>query len=180
MTRNLSSSNEHIRHTSWNQDAPVKKWDQKSDRKLDRSVTWDGSKGTNFIDEIRRSSTVSSWGGNRRTEERSERKRSISPETDDELDRGRVKKVKKKWEDKKMSYNPFQVVQNIKDRNGQSHFNKDKYKRNSSASGMRDIHNTKDRDYRDKFNRNDNRGHNRSSDGRREQSHGWDHNYHRN
>lgn len=165
-----------MRHSSWNQDAPVKKWDNKGDRRLERSVTWDGSKGKNFLDELKRSSEIRSWSGDRRIEVHRERKRSISPETDDEMDRGRVKKVKKKkWEDRKFSYNPFQSAQNKDKKEDRYRVSNDNYKRDrSSSSGMRDNFYKKNRDYfKDKYR--PNRDH---SSHRREQ--GWDHNYHRN
>lgn len=169
---------ENIRHTSWNHDAPVKKWDQKIDRKLDRSVTWDGTKGANFLDEIKRSSEIRSWSGDRKFEERRERKRSMSPESDDEMDRGRVKKVKKKWEDKKLSYNPFQEAQNFNDKGGRSRF-KDNFQHKKSESGSRNGYFTKDRDRHDKPCGHFQRSYSKSSDTRRDGK-GWDHNYHRN
>ena len=103
----------------------MKRWDSKpkngGGKSLDRSATWDGSKGANFLDEIKRSSTIRSWSGsgagaaeNSEANGGRERKRSMSPASDeDELDRGRVKKVKKKKEERKMSYNPFQASTSI-------------------------------------------------------------------
>ena len=172
--RRLSSSSENVRQSSWNQDAPIKKWDNKGDRRLERSVTWDGSKGKNFLAEIKRSAEIRSWSGDRRIEINRERKRSISPETDDEMDRGRVKKVKKKWEEKKLSYNPFQAAQNKDKKEHSYRMSDDNYKRDRSSSGMRDNFHKKNRyGFKDKYrpNRDD-------SSHRRHQ--GWDHNYHRN
>jgi len=174
--------NGDVRYSSWDRSAPVKHWNNKNgaDHKLDRSATWDGSKkNTNFVDEIKRSSTILSWGGQEsKNVEKRERKRSISPSTDDEIDRGRVKKVKKKKEDRHYGYNPFQAVQNMKDKGGANPL-KNKFKRNRSSSGYQDSYRSKeghrDKDYsrRDRsadYSRDYHNHHRRSS---------WDHNYHR-
>ena len=108
-----------------NPDAPVKSWDSKPDLKnIGRSVTWDGSKGSNIADLLRKGSEIRSWSGDRSKDlERKNmepRKRSAAQELDAELDAGRVKKVKKfkdderssKWNDK----NPFQMAQEYRNK----------------------------------------------------------------
>jgi len=175
--------NGDIRYSTWDASAPVKRWDNKNcepdqRHKLDRSATWDGSKkNSNVEDEIKRRSTIRGWDGQEsKNEEKRERKRSISPSTDDEMDRGRVKKVKKKKEERHYGYNPFQAVQNMKDQGGASSM-RNKYKRNRSHSGYPDSHRSKDghrdfkrRDRSEDYSRGYHNHHRRSS---------WDHNYHR-
>lgn len=103
----------------------------------------------------------------------------MSPESDDELDRGRVKKVKKKWEDHKPSHNPFQVAQNYKYKEGKSRF-KDNFRHSGGDSGSRNGYFTKDRDSHNKYQAHYPRSLSKGSVNRREGKNGWDHNYHRN
>ena len=108
----------NIKKSSFNAEAPVKNWDSKPDLKtIGRSVTWDGSKGANITEQLRKNTEIRSWSGERSKDlERKSlesRKRSAAQDLDAELDAGRVKKVKKfredssKWNEK----NPFQLAQ---------------------------------------------------------------------
>jgi len=128
------------RTSSWNMDAPVKRWDSKPDiKQIGRSVTWDGSKGSNFVDELKKASAIRSWSGERSAFDKSQEPRKRSADSDEELDRGRLKKVKKRKEERSLDYNPFQVAQNIKDRGGPSwtRNNYDREKHSSSSAGGR-------------------------------------------
>merc|ERR1712059_214740 len=98
---------------------PVKKWDSKPELKtIGRSVTWDGSKGSSVFQELLKGTEIRSWSGDRGTFEKSQevRKRSAESDPDEEMDRGRTKKVKKRQEEPaayKWDQNPFQIGQNI-------------------------------------------------------------------
>ena len=109
--------NRTVKESSSNPDAPVKKWNAKPELKtIGRSVTWDGRKGSNVVEELMKGSEIRSWSGDRSTLERKlvveSRKRSAGDELDAEMDAGRVKKVKKHREEPaayKWDRNPFQV-----------------------------------------------------------------------
>jgi len=114
----------NIKESFSNPDAPVKKWNSKPELKtIGRSVTWDGSKGSNVVEELLKGSEIRSWSGDRSTLERKlgaePRKRSAGDDLDAEMDAGRVKKVKKHREEPrayKWDKNPFQIAQNITNR----------------------------------------------------------------
>jgi len=116
--------NRTVKESSSNPTAPVKKWDAKPELKtIGRSVTWDGSKGSNVVEELMKGSEIRSWSGDRSALERKvtvePRKRSAGDDLDAEMDAGRVKKVKKHREEApayKWDQNPFQVAQNISNR----------------------------------------------------------------
>ena len=79
-------------------------------------MTWDGSKGSNVVEELLKGSEIRSWSGDRSTLERKlgtePRKRSAGDDLDAEMDAGKVKKVKKHREEPKAykwDKNPFQV-----------------------------------------------------------------------
>ena len=88
-------------------------------KSIGRSVTWDGSRGSNIADEVMKSTSIRSWSGDRSSLDKrplgDQRKRSAADELDAEMDAGRVKKMKKhrieppnfKWDK-----NPFQVCIN--------------------------------------------------------------------
>ena len=85
---------------------------------IGRSVTWDGSKRSNVVEELLKGSEIRSWSGDRSTLERKlgtePRKRSAGDDLDAEMDAGKVKKVKKdREEEEPKAYewdkNPFQV-----------------------------------------------------------------------
>jgi len=157
-------SNRPIKESTSNPQAPIKKWNSKPELKtIGRSVTWDGSKGSNFVEELMKGSEIRSWSGDRSTLERKlasePRKRSAVEDLDAEMDAGRVKKVKKqkdepnayKWADK----NPFQIAQNISNRGDKGHNNYDKrrsddYKRNDYWSRDKSRHNDQKYRHRDK------------------------------
>ena len=109
--------NRTVKESSSNPTAPVKKWDAKPELKtIGRSVTWDGSKGSNVVEELMKGSEIRSWSGDRSALERKvtvePRKRSAGDDLDAEMDAGRVKKVKKHREEApayKWDQNPFQV-----------------------------------------------------------------------
>jgi len=90
----------NVKESFSNPDAPVKKWNSKPELKtIGRSVTWDGSKGSNVVEELLKGSEIRSWSGDRSTLERKlgtePRKRSAGDDLDAEMDAGKVKKVKK-------------------------------------------------------------------------------------
>jgi len=120
---NTESSVKHVKESVYNPEAPIKKWDAKPELKsIGRSMTWDGSKGSDVLQELLKGSEIRSWSGERSTLEKNQeaRKRSAEYDPDDELDRGKVKKVKKRKEEpgayKWENVNPFQVAQNITNR----------------------------------------------------------------
>merc|ERR1712179_38346 len=114
----------NVKESFSNPDAPVKKWNSKPELKtIGRSVTWDGSKGSNVVEELLKGSEIRSWSGDRSTLERKvgtePRKRSAGDDLDAEMDAGKVKKVKKHREEPKAykwDKNPFQIAQNITNR----------------------------------------------------------------
>jgi len=113
-----------VKESSSNPDAPIKKWNSKPELKsIGRSVTWDGSKGSNVLEEVLKGSEIRSWSGDRSALERKTgaepRKRSAGDDLDAEMDAGKVKKVKKHREEPsayKWDKNPFQIAQNITNR----------------------------------------------------------------
>merc|ERR1712013_650929 len=55
-----------VKHSSYNPDIVAKKWDEKPDMKtIGRSNTWDGSKSSNFLEELKRGQEIRSWSGDR-------------------------------------------------------------------------------------------------------------------
>eukprot|EP00092_Neocalanus_flemingeri_P004825 GFUD01005193.1.p1 GENE.GFUD01005193.1~~GFUD01005193.1.p1 ORF type:complete len:1167 (+),score=221.51 GFUD01005193.1:109-3609(+) len=120
----------NVKESSSNPDAPVKKWDARPELKtIGRSVTWDGSKGSNVVEELMKGSEIRSWSGDRSALERKSaaepRKRSAGDDLDAEMDAGRVKKVKKHREEPqayKWDRNPFQIAQNITNRGDKDKF----------------------------------------------------------
>jgi len=171
-----SKSPDHIRsvkESSSNPNAPVKKWNAKPELKtIGRSVTWDGSKGSNIVEEMLKGSEIRSWSGDRSTLERKlatePRKRSAGDDLDAEMDAGRVKKVKKHREEPgayKWDKNPFQIAQNITNRGDKfysghgSHERKrsDEGTRHDSLSGDRSRYNDHKDRHRDNHNNHNNR-----------------------
>jgi len=168
-----------VKESSSNPSAPVKKWDAKPQMKtIGRSVTWDGSKGSNVVEELMKSSEIRSWSGDRSTLERKmlgeQRKRSAGDDLDEEMDAGRVKKVKKHREEPaayRSDQNPFQVAQNVtnrgetKDKFYQGQNNHERKRSEESNSWSRDKpryndhkdrnSDLKDRHYSDKHHYND-------------------------
>ena len=72
------------------------RWDSKPELgTIGRSVTWDGSKGADIVGELMKGSGIRSWSGDRSDLERrrDERKRGANTDNDD-IDRGKVKKVR--------------------------------------------------------------------------------------
>merc|ERR1719509_416666 len=125
-SRSSSKSPERTK-SSCNPDAPVKRWDSKPELgAIGRSVTWDGSKGADIVAELNKGSGIRSWSGDRSHLEKKRDERKRGADTDnDEMDRGRVKKVKKRKEEASAyhkSSNPFQTAQNVQNR----HENKDR------------------------------------------------------
>ena len=119
--------------SSFNPEAPVKSWDAKPE-KGSGAVTWDGTKAADIAEQLRKSSEIRSWAGDRsRDLERKSlepRKRSAAQDLDAELDAGRVKKVKKFREDssKWSGQNPFQMAQEHRNR-GDSFSDKPEFQR---------------------------------------------------
>jgi len=146
--------------SAFNPDAPIKQWNSKPDMKsIGRSVTWDGSRGSNIADEVMKSTSIRSWSGDRSSLDKrplgDQRKRSAADELDAEMDAGRVKKMKKhrieppnfKWDK-----NPFQIAQNIanrgeSERSYKSH-DSDRWEDKKSKSWNRDDHHFSNRDHR--------------------------------
>jgi hypothetical protein len=147
-----------LKESTSNPEAPVKKWDSKPELKtIGRSMTWDGSKGSDVFQELLKGSEIRSWSGDRSTLEKNQeaRKRSAEEDLDEELDRGRSKKVKKKKEEPgayKWDQNPFQVAQNITNRgdklNGQSKSH-DERRSGDWHSGSRDNSSKRGYDHHD-------------------------------
>merc|ERR1719462_635209 len=112
-----------VKHSSFNPDIVAKKWDEKPDMKsIGRSNTWDGSKSSSLLDELRKGQEIRSWSGDRSALEKGGgevRKRSAEEDQDAEMDRGKTKKVKK-HRDEGEAYrggrNPFQAAQNMSNR----------------------------------------------------------------
>lgn len=139
-------SDNNCKKSSFNSEAPVKNWDAKPDLKtIGRSVTWDGSKGSNIAEQLRKNTEIRSWSGERSKDlERKSlepRKRSAAQDLDAELDAGRVKKVKKfredssKWNEK----NPFQLAQEHRNK-GENFTDKPEFQRRHSDSFNRFDH----------------------------------------
>merc|ERR1719209_2832940 len=112
-----------VKHSSYNPDIVAKKWDGKPDMKsIGRSNTWDGSKSSNFLEELKKGQEIRSWSGDRSALEKGGgevRKRSAEEDQDAEMDRGKTKKVKKYREEGeayKGGRNPFQAAQNMSNR----------------------------------------------------------------
>ena len=65
-------------------------------KSIGRSVTWDGSRGSNIAVEVMNSTSIRSWSGDRSSLDKrplgDQRKRSAADELDAEMDAGRVKK----------------------------------------------------------------------------------------
>jgi len=120
MSRSSSKSPERTK-SSCNPNAPVKRWDSKPELgAIGRSVTWDGSKGADIVAELNKGSGIRSWSGDRSDLERKRDERKRGAETDnDDIDRGKVKKVKKRKEEAaayNKSSNPFQTAQNAQNK----------------------------------------------------------------
>merc|ERR1712037_755874 len=112
-----------VKHSSFNPDIVAKKWDEKPDMKsIGRSNTWDGSKSSNLLDELKKGQEIRSWSGDRSALEKGGgevRKRSAEEDQDAEMDRGKTKKVKKYREEGEAyrgGRNPFQAAQNMSNR----------------------------------------------------------------
>merc|ERR1719507_692717 len=112
-----------VKHSSFNPDIVAKKWDEKPDMKsIGRSNTWDGSKSSNLLEELRKGQEIRSWSGDRSALEKGGgevRKRSAEEDQDAEMDRGKTKKVKKYREEGEAyrgGRNPFQAAQNMSNR----------------------------------------------------------------
>jgi len=161
-----------VKESSSNPDAPVKKWNAKPELKsIGRSVTWDGSKGSNVVEELMKGSEIRSWSGDRSTLERKlvvePRKRAAGDDLDAEMDAGKVKKVKKYREEPgayKWDKNPFQIAQNISNRGDKDKFYEghDNHERKRSEDGNRNDswnrekpryndHKDKHRDHKDRY-----------------------------
>jgi len=172
------------RMTSYDPAAPVKRWDSKPDiKQIGRSVTWDGSKGSNFLDEIKKIGQVRSWSGERKSDHQDVRKRSA--ESDEEMDRGRTKKVKKYRDERSFDYNPFQMAQNVKDRapkysNGDNRYDRDDrgHGHSQDRSGNWSRHDKGGRYHRDEH-RGSSHDHRRGRQDSSRPRKSWDHNYHR-
>jgi len=189
-----SKSPDHIRsvkESSSNPNAPVKKWNAKPELKaIGRSVTWDGSKGSNIVEEMLKGSEIRSWSGDRSTLERKlatePRKRSAGDDLDAEMDAGRVKKVKKHREEPgayKWDKNPFQIAQNITNRGDKfysghgSHERKrsEEGTRNDSLSGDRsryNDHKDRHRDHNNRYSSKDRFDHDKDRYSRHDRYHG--------
>jgi len=151
---------------------------------MGRSVTWDGSKGSSVLDELKRRPEVKSWSGDQsKWESKEGRKRSASS-SEEEMDRGRTKKIKKRQEERNTDLNPFQDAQDYKNK-GHNSFSREKYNRDSlrNYSGSRDRDHRDRRDSRDKYSRDYSRDRGRngsSSNANHERPRkSWDHTYNR-
>jgi len=136
----------NVKESFSNPDAPVKKWNSKPELKtIGRSLTWDGSKGSNVVEELLKGSEIRSWSGDRSTLERrlgtEPRKRSAGDDLDAEMDAGKVKKVKKHREEPrayKWDKNPFQIAQNITNRGDKFYNSSGSHERKRSDDDPRD------------------------------------------
>jgi len=141
-----SDASKSVKESSCNPDAPVKKWDSKPEPKsLGRSMTWDGSKGSDVLDELLKGSEIRSWNGGRSALEKNQeaRKRSAEYDLDEDLDQGKVKKVKKRKEEagayKWADVNPFQVAQNITNRGDKYHGRSNSHDGRRPGDSHRDV-----------------------------------------
>ncbi|XP_076459651.1 uncharacterized protein LOC143292880 [Babylonia areolata] len=98
-----------------------KKQGQDSPIKQQPALLWDGSRKSEVVEELRKKATVTTWGGEKsemeieaEKEEKRRKKKTWKDHYEEEIDRGKVKKVKKKTDDTPWPFNPFQKYQNQK------------------------------------------------------------------
>lgn len=130
----VEKTKDSLLHKSSHNTVPTQSWDhhvrdgytrQKNNHHASKS-TWDGSKTSSVTESLERNSlhsygtSVSSWDGGKSSldvEEDKDRKRHWSDDYDDEIDKGKTKKIKKSKSDYDFQrLNPFQYFQDEKNK----------------------------------------------------------------